>query len=268
MSKPSTPVFTSIPDGSQQARIQAARQHGARAILGPDDETGLLAALNEQQRRQRLREGRPEDITASFREHDILEPQARPNYDVIPTEHVKVTLPQLQSWYVASFAPRLAERVRRGLDEIGWDWYCPMLKEWQPVARPKKGEAKKVAVEKPLFGSYAFPSPRPGTPFDGVALERIDGLGHFVRAEGKHSAPTIVSLGEVEKWKRWESDGMFDGTRTRPPKVKRGDSVYFTSGPFEGWKALVEMATEDRVKVLMGMLGVVEVPMSQIEVAG
>ena len=224
--------------GDPSERADRAVREGARLTLGANSS--------------------PDDIRAAFKHATLIEP--RPIAPAIAADVVTVD----HRWLVATFAPRLHEKVQRGCAERGWVFTCPKSKEWQPVKRPKPGEPKKVAVERPLFGTYGFLRPAEATQPNWLALDRIDGLGALVRRPMTRE-PVTVPLGEVERFARLEAEGLFDATRSRPPKVKRLDAVMITSGPFQGIRGLVEMAVGERVKVLMNMLGAVEVSVDQVE---
>ena len=200
----------------------------------------------------------PEDIRAAFRHATLIEPQ--PIAPAVAAEVISVD----HRWLVATFAPRLHDKVQRGCREHGWVFTCPKSREWSPVKRPKPGEAKKVAVEKPLFGTYGFLRPADVARPDWLSLDRVDGLGALVRRPMTRE-PVTVPMGQVERFARLEAEGLFDATRSRPPKVKRLDAVLITAGPFRGIRGLVEMTVGERVKVLMDLLGAVEVSMDQVE---
>ncbi len=219
-------------------RADRAIRDGARPTLGADSS--------------------PDDIRAAFRHATLIEP--RPIAPAVEAEIVTAD----HRWLVATFAPRLHEKVERGCRERGWVFTCPKSREWSPVKRPKPGEPKKVAVERPLFGTYGFLRPAEATLPNWLALDRIDGLGALVRRPMTRE-PVTVPLGEVERFARLEAEGLFDATRSRPPKVKRLDKVLITAGPFAGIRGLVEMTIGERVKVLLDMLGAVDLSMDQVE---
>ena len=224
--------------GDMVERADRAVREGARPILGADSS--------------------PDDIRAAFRHATLIEPQP-----IAPPIHAEVVTVD-HRWLVATFAPRLHDKVQRGCKEHGWVFTCPKAKEWTPVKRPKPGQAKKVAVERPLFGTYGFLRPAEARQPNWLALDRVDGLGALVRRPITKE-PITVPLGEVERFARLEAEGLFDATRSRPPKVKRLDAVLITGGPFKGVRGLVEMTVGERVKVLLGMLGVVDVAMDSVE---
>jgi transcription antitermination factor NusG len=223
--------------GDMVERADRAKREGARPTLGADSS--------------------PEDIRAAFKHATLLEPQ--PIAPAIAAEIVTTD----HRWLVATFAPRLHDKVQRGCKEHGWVFTCPKSKEWQLVKRPQPGQPKKVAVERPLFGTYGFLRPDNRDP-NWLGLDRVDGLGALVRRPITKE-PITVPLGEVEKFARLEAEGLFDATRSRPPKVKRLDKVLITGGPFAGIRGLVEMTVGERVKVLMDLLGAVDVSMDQVE---
>ena len=175
---------------------------------------------------------------------------------------------QQHRWFVATFAPRLHEKVKRGAAEKGWVFACPMATEMRevPLRLQKPKQPKKVAVDVPLFGTYAFLRPVNSNNPDFVAQERVDGLGKLLRRPMTRELVT-VPMGQVERFMLLQQEGFFDKSRPNPPKVKRLDRIVVTAGPFEGIRAIVEMTAGERVKVLMEMLGSVELPIDAVELA-
>ncbi len=208
---------------------------------------------------------RPEDIAAAFRSHSIIEP--RPIAPAIEAEVLSVGDTHLRRWYVATFAPRLHEKVGRKLDDAGWDFRCPLATEWQtvPPRLQRPGKPKKLAVKRPLFGTYAFVYPKDEMKPDWLVLDRIDGFGGLV----KHSVTKVqlrASGGDVEKFSALEAEGLFDATRSRPPKLKHLDRVLITSGHFAGLRGIVDKTIGEKARILLELLGVVEMPMDSMEV--
>ncbi len=216
-----------------------------------------LSELARAQHREAVRQCDPAAIAEDLRKAGLSDPSA--HYRLDPRQGFRLE----HRWLVTSFAPRLHDKVRRRCDEVGWVFTCPMGKLWQDVKHPKKGEPKKVAVEKPLFGTYGFLRPKETGNGDVRALERVDGLGGLVRRSITHE-PVTVPMGEVERFRAAEDEGIFDATRRGPPKFKALDRV---RANFMGtWvEGLVEMTTGDRVKVLLGLLGSIDLPMDAVE---
>lgn len=206
----------------------------------------------------------PADIRAAFKHADLIEP--RPIASAISAETFVINDGALRRWYVGTFAPRLHEKVGKGLGDIGWDFCCPLSTEWQPVPLrlQKPGKPKKMAIKRPLFGTYGFLYPKDETKPNWMALDRVDGFGGLTR-HGATKVPLRARANDVEKFEQLEADGFFDATRSRPPKLKHFDRVLITSGHFAGLRGIVSMTVGERVKVLLDMLGAVEIPMDAAE---
>lgn len=216
--------------------------------------------LAKTQHREAVRQCDPEAIAADLRKAGLKDPKA--HYRLDPQQGFRLE----HRWLVTSFAPRLHDKVKRRCDEVGWVFTCPMAKEWRDVRQPKKGKPRRVAVERPLFGTYGFLRPKEDGNGDVRALERVDGLGGLVRRSISHE-PVTVPMGEVERFRAAEETGLFDATRSRPPKVAVLDKV--RANLMGTWvEGIVEMTTAERVKVLLGMLGSIDLPMEAVEKVG
>ena len=202
------------------------------------------------------------DVEPVLRAHGLLEPQP-----IAPAVKAEVIQAGAPLWYIGSFAPRLHEKVAKGLAEVGWLSYCPMATEWQDVKRPKPKEPRRIAVKRPLFGTYLLLHPAEGAIVDFQSLERIDGFGGLVKKPATHIAVRCRHNDEdLERLRGLEEIGFFDNTRDRPPKVKHLDRILITEGPFKGLQGIVDKPMGERVKVLMEMFGVVDMPMDSVEV--
>lgn len=216
-----------------------------------------LSLLCKAQHREAVRQCDPVAIREDLRKAGLTDPGAHYRFD--PTAGFRLE----HRWLVTNFSPRLHDKVRRGCDDRGWVFTCPMTTVWSYVKRPKRGEPKRVAAEKPLFGTYGFLRPKVVGRGDLRALERVDGLGGLVRRSITHE-PVTVPMGEVERFQVAQDEGLFDATRDRPPKVKAMDRVMVDV--MGTWvEGLVEMTVGERVKVLLDMLGSIEVPDTAVE---
>lgn len=226
-------------------RADRAVQASARPIIGADSS--------------------PADIRAAFKHAALIEPQ--PISPAIAAEVVTINDATLRRWYVGTFAPRLHEKVGRGLGDIGWDFCCPMSTEWQavPLRLQKPGKPKKVAVKRPLFGTYGFLYPRDETKPNWMALDRVDGFGGLTR-HGATKIPLRAPACDVDKFTALEAEGLFDATRSRPPKLKHLDRVLITSGHFAGLRGIVDKTAGEKARILLEMLGAVDLSVEAVEV--
>ena len=207
----------------------------------------------------------PDDIRAAFKHASLIEP--RPIGAAVQAEIVTIDDASLRRWYVGTFAPRLHEKVGKGLNDIGWDFRCPMSTEWQPVPLrlQKPGKPKKVAVRRPLFGTYGFLYPQDEAQPNWMGLDRVDGFGGLTR-HGATKIPLRAPASDVEKFSALEAEWLFDATRSRPPKLKHLDRVLITSGHFAGLRGIVDKTMGEKAKILLEMLGAVDLSVEAVEV--
>ena len=240
-----------IPDGEQQSRIDRAKQDGARSTID--------------------RDSRPEDIMAAFGKHGgvtlpWIEDAYRINGRTVLSES-NLADPTVVDWYVLQCRPGGERQAVKGLTELAYDQWLPKQKLWRQVRAPKKGQPKKVGVELPLIVGYAFLPHMRATIPNWPRIEGVDGVSGVLRHDG--SPQPVLRLALLLELRRLEAEGHFDETRDRPPKTKRGDTVMVSEGPLAGLKGLVEIATRERVKVMLGSLfGQVDISVDSVDVVG
>ncbi len=238
-----------IPDGEQQSRIDRARQDGARTLPG-DAGYDVVAALEHAQLRERLRQGRPDDIVNAFRQHDLLD--ARPIARPVEAATVRISADELRTWFVVKSTPRREDDVDGGLRELGLDAFCPKMRFLRTMRRSEPGRPKKEAIEAPLFVGYVFAGFPVTSERHWLKVRRIEGV-HSVL--GHHGTPQPVSRWIVDRLMADQAAGMFDSTAEKP-KPQPGQNVRVKLGPFAGIFANVErLSSSDRVKVLLKILG-------------
>jgi len=238
-----------IPDGEQQLRIDRARQEGARSTIDRDSP--------------------PEDISAAFGEAGGA---TLPWIEDVYTINGRTVLsesnladPNIVDWYVLQCRPGAERQAVKGLTELAYDPWLPKQKIWRQVRAPKKGQPKKVGVERPLIIGYAFLPHMHATIPNWPQIEGVDGVSGVLRHDG--APQRVIQLETLLELRRLEAEGHFDETRDRPPKTKRGDTVMISEGPLAGLKGLVELATRERVKVMLGSLfGQVDISVDSVEV--
>ncbi len=148
-----------------------------------------------------------------------------------------------KKWFLAQLKPNCQNIVIRNLKQQGFEHFLPLLEQTQ------RRQDKFVTMLRPLFPGYVFVS------FDPAhghwrAINSTYGITRLVSftKEPAIVAPQIIS----ELMKRCDADG-----KLRPPqKLKEGDAVKMTEGPFAEFVATVEkIASDQRVWVLIDLMG-------------
>lgn len=147
------------------------------------------------------------------------------------------------SWFLAQLKPNCANIADKHLKRQGFQTFLPL----QEVTRRRND--KFFTIERPLFPGYIF-----------VAFDPTQGLWRKVKSTfgisrlvsfGK--APTVVPKDLVsEIMQRCD-----DSSKQRiPNRLKFGDQVTITKGPFASFVAEIEkIAPDRRVWVLMKIMG-------------
>jgi transcriptional antiterminator RfaH len=145
-------------------------------------------------------------------------------------------------WFVCLTKPRQEAYASLKLREQGYELYVPMLESW---ARRAGQWCKKQTV---MFPRYAFV--RPAWPGQSVAPVRsTPGISTLVKF-----GPVLATL-PVDKLAALQAL-LAERTAALPghPLVD-GQSVVFASGPLKGMAGIVSSVADERVSVLMTLLG-------------
>jgi transcriptional antiterminator RfaH len=147
--------------------------------------------------------------------------------------------PELR-WYVCHAKPRQETRAVENLERQGYCVWLPQIPAWQ----------RRKTVLIPMFPRYLFL--RPGREQQSIAPVRstlgVLGLVRFGVEPATVRESTLNHLRDIEASLReagFESFAPF----------KAGDRVQVVAGPFKGLEGLVSRIAEERVSVLMTLLG-------------
>ena len=147
-------------------------------------------------------------------------------------------------WYVARTKSRREALAARKLREQGYEVYLPMLVRWTR----KRGVWRRD--EEVMFPRYGFV--RRGRPGQSIAPIRstpgVAGLVVFGDRPATLSATIVQALRAIA-----DQDASARGPQPSP--FKAGDAVAIADGPFAGLTGIVSRVAEQRVVVLLTLLG-------------
>jgi len=136
------------------------------------------------------------------------------------------------TWCVAWTGPSAESLALKSLGEVGLNAFLPLI------------ATDEDSASKPLFPRYLF-------------LELSAEWHRACRARGVNrllgfpGPPLKVPVGFVEEL--LERGTLY--TKPRPERLKVGEFVQVTSGPFGGWTGLVKKTEAERVQVLLSVFG-------------
>lgn len=147
------------------------------------------------------------------------------------------------SWFLAQFKPNCHVIAKRNLARQGFLTFLPLQEE------TRRARGKFVTRMRPLFPGYLF-----------VALDMA--AGNWRAVNSTYGIARLVCLGNEPTPVPAELVGQLmlrfdcEGRLMPPKRLKHGDKVMVTSGPFTDFVARIEGETPDRrVWVLMDILG-------------
>lgn len=138
-------------------------------------------------------------------------------------------------WYVMRSVPRSEKRAAAALERGGLEVYLPMARRWRRI-RHRKGKGAREKVEVPLFPGYFFAAFPGAIDWEIVHRAAPDGVTGFVVVK---DTPARISVREIEGLRAAEDMGCFDQT-DEPIRLVVGGEVVITSGPLDGYVAVVE----------------------------
>lgn len=149
-------------------------------------------------------------------------------------------------WYVVYSKPTQEVRAEIELSYQGFSVYLPKISE----ATRQRGQLVKQI--RPMFPRYLFV--RPEHAEQSIAsVNSTRGVSHLVRSGTVLVACPETLIGSIRKAEahlNGEGDSLF---------VAVGEAVEIVEGPFQGLTSRVVAATEDRVSILLEVLGKLQV---------
>lgn len=153
-----------------------------------------------------------------------------------------------KSWFVLYTKARHELRVAKGIEALGLEVYCPMVKELKYYSDRKK------KVARPLLPSYVLVKL---TEKERAQVFEVPGVVRYVFWLGK---PAIVREEEIETLKN-NSNGVYE--RIAISHLKKGDPLEIPSGPFKGNRGNVLAVDKHKIRLELRSLGVL-VTLTQI----
>ncbi|NDH43176.1 MAG: hypothetical protein EBX62_04915 [Betaproteobacteria bacterium] len=143
-------------------------------------------------------------------------------------------------WYVCHTKPKQEFRAAENLGRQGYQIWLPQMMAWQ----------RKKSLLVPMFPRYMFL--RPAHAQQSIAPIRstlgVFGLVRFGMEPAVIRDPTLQSLRALEEQLREAAFTSFS-------PFKQGDRVLIVDGPFKGLEGIVSSVAEERVSVLMTLIG-------------
>lgn len=147
-------------------------------------------------------------------------------------------------WHVCQTKPRQEALAVRKLEEQGYRVYLPMLSHWQ------KKQSAWHRTEQVMFPRYAFV--RCGRAGQSTAPIRstpgVTGLVRFGAEPAVLDDPTLEAIRRLAE----QSARLLE---EHPSPFRPGEQVKVADGPLKGLEGIVSAVAEERVIVLLSLLG-------------
>jgi len=147
-------------------------------------------------------------------------------------------------WYVAHTKPRQERVAQENLLRQGYGVYLPLLKVFKALRNQQETRFE------PLFPRYIFFQPADAR--QSIAPVRsTQGIAAIVRFGQVPAVLLPETLKTIQAFEAAYNASSFEEISSFKP----GKAVVVTEGPFAGLEGLVSMVSEQRVVVLMHLLG-------------
>jgi transcriptional antiterminator RfaH len=155
--------------------------------------------------------------------------------------------PDQRPWYLVHSKPRQETLALEQLQAQGFQAWLPRLKQLSPRRRQR---SQGPFVWEPLFPRYVFF--RPATPEQSIAPARsTTGVARLVAFGHVPALLPHARLLELVQWEQQQH--ALDAAAVLG--LQPGMAVRITDGPLAGLDAMVQMPQQDRVLVLLELLG-------------
>lgn len=155
------------------------------------------------------------------------------------------------SWYLAYTKPKAEEQALHNLRKQNYDAWAPQIKSVQKRASKAAVELGVPAFSWPfMFPRYVFFRPSNEQHSIGPVQSTV-GVSKIVRFGHQLALLSHENLVQIAQWvQRQHQQDTADVLGVRP-----GQKVQLTQGPFAGLDAVVKMTAQERVIVLLELLG-------------
>jgi transcriptional antiterminator RfaH len=179
------------------------------------------------------------------------------------TSHPVLDASQDSDWFLAYSKPRLEDVALNNLLKQGYEAWCPTIKKVPAKRRVQASDA--LFGQEVLFPRYVFF--RPAHAEQSIAPVRSTiGVTSLVRFGIEFARLSHEKLVQIAHWvEQQQGLGAADIMGLKP-----GSAVKVTAGPLKGLDALVRMTAQDRVIVLLQLIGKdheVAIPYTDLAVA-
>ncbi|MEN8236893.1 MAG: transcription termination/antitermination NusG family protein [Pseudomonadota bacterium] len=149
----------------------------------------------------------------------------------------------MKQWYVVHTHVNKEQIALENLERQNFHSYYPVYKKQRKHAR------KVETVRAPLFPRYLFVEFDPETD-RWLSIQSTIGVSHLI-CHGIHPTPVPAEIIEAIQQREIEP-GLIELT---PPALKPGQKLLITKGPFEGYQALFESASDNqRITILLSYM--------------
>jgi transcription antitermination factor NusG len=145
-------------------------------------------------------------------------------------------------WFAIYTRPKNEKKVVAGLEKIGIEVYCPMVKQ------VKQWSDRKKKVEVPLINSYVFVNIEESA--RNIVFE-IPGVVRYLFWLGK---PAVIQEQEIEVLKE-SLKGILSTVEVNG--IQPGDNLTISNGPFQGKEGVVSQVEKNNIRLVLKELGVV-----------
>ena len=145
-------------------------------------------------------------------------------------------------WFAIYTRPKNEKKVVAGLEKIGIEVYCPMVKQ------VKQWSDRKKKVEVPLINSYVFVNIEES---DRNIVFEIPGVVRYLFWLGK---PAVIQEQEIEVLKE-SLKGILSTVEVNG--IQPGDNLTISNGPFQGKEGVVFQVEKNNIRLVLKELGVV-----------
>lgn len=164
------------------------------------------------------------------------------------TKHPVLDAEQQTDWYLAYTKPRSEDLGLDNLHKQGFEAWLPKIKKVAGKRRSKADDA--LFTLEALFPRYLFF--RPAHEQQSISVVRSTlGITKIVSFGHELARLPHARLFQIACWVEQQQGH----SAAQVMGVNPGDSVRITAGPFAGLDALVKMTAQDRVIVLLNLLG-------------
>jgi transcription antitermination factor NusG len=155
-------------------------------------------------------------------------------------------------WYVIASEHRQERLAAQSIREIGFQAFLPLIRLRIP-ATPKRAA---MSPTMPAFPGYLFALWADGDPWHRIKAAR--GCASILSVVGRTEQPATVPTPFMDTLlRRASAVGVLEDLSAPDllPSIQAGSWVRITKGPLSGRLALCEWSTEERVSLLLEVLG-------------